>query len=357
MTTLDRIMERFIEEIHLTTVYEKLIALLITALASFILSVLFFLLLKVIIKQAFKESAGIISENVRIAFYFLFIVSSLNLIFPLLEFTHKSALLVGKILYIAFVAAFSFVLIRMTFFIKALIYERSRINNSDSLSSRKIQTQVEFLQKIAVIFIILIAISVVLMSFKEVRELGTSILASAGIAGLVVGLAAQKSISNLLAGFQIAFTQPIRIDDVVVVENERGRVEEITLTYVIVQLIDLRRMVLPISYFIEKPFENWTRVSPELLSHFFLYVDYTFPVDELRKELIRILSESPLWDKKVGLIHVTDASEKSVQLRILMSAPNSSVGFELSCQVREHLIAFIQQNHSISLPRTRGENI
>jgi len=343
-------MERFIEEIHLTTVYEKLIALLITALASFILSVLFFLLLKVIIKQAFKESAGIISENVRIAFYFLFIVSSLNLIFPLLEFTHKSALLVGKILYIAFVAAFSFVLIRMTFFIKALIYERSRINNSDSLSSRKIQTQVEFLQKIAVI-------SVVLMSFKEVRELGTSILASAGIAGLVVGLAAQKSISNLLAGFQIAFTQPIRIDDVVVVENERGRVEEITLTYVIVQLIDLRRMVLPISYFIEKPFENWTRVSPELLSHFFLYVDYTFPVDELRKELIRILSESPLWDKKVGLIHVTDASEKSVQLRILMSAPNSSVGFELSCQVREHLIAFIQQNHSISLPRTRGENI
>ncbi len=350
-------MESFTSQFYFATIYTKLLALVVTAMASFILAALIFILLRVIMKQTFKDSAGIISENFRFAFYFLFVVSSLNLVFPLLEFTHTSALLIGKALYIAFVAAFAYVLIRMTFFVKALIYSRSGLNNSDALSRRKIRTQVEFLQKIAAIFIVLIAISVVLMSFEEVRELGTSILASAGIAGLVVGLAAQKSISNLLAGFQIAFTQPIRIDDVVVVENERGTIEEITLTYVIVQLIDLRRLVLPISYFIDKPFENWTRVSPELLSHFNLYVDFTFPVDELRKELMRLLSQSPLWDKKVSLIHVTDATDRSMQLRVLFSAPNSAVGFELSCKLREQLITYVQQNYPQCLPRAREENL
>lgn len=346
-------MENFFNELHFSNIYTKLLTLLVTAMASFILAMLVFLLVRIVVQRTVKGTAGMVSENFRLAFYFLFVVSSLNLVYPLLEFTHKSAWIVSKILYIAFVAAFSYVLIRITFFVKALIYLRASLNNTDALSRRKIRTQVEFLQKLAVVFIVLIAVSVVLMSFKEVRELGTSILASAGIAGLVVGLAAQKSISNLLAGFQIAFTQPIRIDDIVVVEKERGRIEEITLTYVVVQLIDLRRMVLPISYFIENPFENWTRVSPELLSHFHLYVDYSFPVEELRKELMRLLSQSTLWDKKMALVQVTDSTDKSVQLRILVSTPNSSIGFELTCILREQLIAFINQNHSNHLPRAR----
>jgi small-conductance mechanosensitive channel len=194
------------------------------------------------------------------------------------------------------------------------------------------------------------------MSFSRVRELGTSLLASAGIAGLIIGLAAQKSIANLLAGFQIAFTQPIRIDDVVVVENEWGRIEEITLTYVVVVIWDSRRLVLPISYFIEKPFQNWTRVSSDILGSVMIHADYSVPVDELRKELTRILNEEgkKYWDGKVNSIQVTEATEKTIQIRALVSSVNSGSAWDLRCLVREKLIAFIQKNYPSSLPRIRA---
>jgi hypothetical protein len=198
------------------------------------------------------------------------------------------------------------------------------------------------------------ALASMLMVFDSVRQFGASILASAGIAGIVVGFAAQRSIATLLAGFQIALTQPIRVDDVVIVENEFGRVEEITLTYVVVRVWDLRRLVVPISYFIEQPFQNWTRSSADILGTVFLYVDYGVPLDSLRAELTRVLKASRFWDGKVNVLQVTDAKEHTLELRALASAADASLAWDLRCEIREQLVGFIQRTYPESLPRFRA---
>ena len=201
----------------------------------------------------------------------------------------------------------------------------------------------------------ILALAAILMTFDKVRQLGASILASAGIAGIIVGLAAQRSIATLLAGIQIALTQPIRIDDVVIVENEWGRIEEITLTYVVVRIWDLRRLIVPITYFIEKPFQNWTRISADLLGTVFLYTDYTVPIQAVREELRRILEGSEKWDRRVCVLQVTDTTERTVQLRALVSAADSSKAWDLRCEVREKLVDFLQKNYPHALPRVRAE--
>ncbi|HEY1764584.1 MAG TPA: mechanosensitive ion channel family protein [Opitutaceae bacterium] len=234
------------------------------------------------------------------------------------------------------------------------IHTEYRFDVADNLSNRKIHTQVGILKKIFVTLVVLICLACMLTVFEPVRALGKSILASAGVAGIVLGIAAQKSLGTLLAGIQIAFSQPIRLDDVVIVEGEWGRIEEITLTYVVVAIWDLRRMVLPITYFIEKPFQNWTRSNAALLGTVFLYLDYTAPIAELRAELDRILEKSTLWDKKVKGLQVTDAKDNVIEVRILVSATNSGAAFDLRCEVREKLIAFIQQAAPGALPRSRG---
>jgi small-conductance mechanosensitive channel len=193
------------------------------------------------------------------------------------------------------------------------------------------------------------------MNFDKVRQLGTTILASAGIVGIVLGFASQRSIALLFAGFQVALTQPIRIDDVVIVENEWGRIEEITLTYVVVRIWDKRRLVVPISYFIEKPFQNWTRVSADLLGTVYLYCDYTVPVQAIREELQRILEGSEEWDKEVCSVQVTDATERTMAVRALMSSADASLLWTLRCRVREQLIDFIRREFPESLPRFRAE--
>jgi small-conductance mechanosensitive channel len=193
-----------------------------------------------------------------------------------------------------------------------------------------------------------------LMVFQPVRQLGTAMIASAGVAGIVIGFAAQKSLGTLLAGFQIAMTQPIRIDDVVIVEGGWGKIEEITLTYVVVRIWDLRRLVVPITYFIEKPFQNWTRTSADILGTVMLQVDYTIPVDAVRQELTRILEESPNWDRKVNGLQVTEAKEKTLELRALMSSSDASKSWDLRCEVREKLVAFIQEHYPASLPLVRA---
>jgi len=228
-----------------------------------------------------------------------------------------------------------------------------RVDVADNLATRKIQTQVRILRKIAVVVILLVTVACMLTVFDSVRSLGRSILASAGVAGIVIGIAAQKSLGTFLAGIQIAFTQPRRIDDVVIVEGEWGRIEEITLTYVVVAIWDLRRMVLPITYFLEKPFQNWTRASSALLGTVFLYLDYTAPVDAIRAELDRVLAASPRWDRKVKGLQVTDAKDRTIELRILASAANSSLQFDLRCEIREKLVAFLQREHPGCLPRLR----
>jgi small-conductance mechanosensitive channel len=235
-----------------------------------------------------------------------------------------------------------------------LVLGRYRIDVADNREARAVYTQVMVLKKIANVVISIFAIASMLMVFDSVRQFGTAIIASAGVAGIIIGFAAQKSIATLLAGFQIALTQPIRIDDVVIVENEWGRIEEITLTYVVVRIWDLRRLVLPITYFIEQPFQNWTRTSADILGTVFLYVDYNVPLDALRAELTRLLEATPLWDRKVNVLQVTDAKERTLELRALASARDAGTAWDLRCYLRENLIAFIQKNYPDSLPRTRA---
>jgi len=229
------------------------------------------------------------------------------------------------------------------------------ITAADNLHARKVYTQIHVISKVVYAIIGLFTIASVLMLFEEVRRLGTSILASAGVVGIILGFAAQKTISNLFAGFQLALTQPIRLDDVVIVEGEWGRVEEITLTYVIIHIWDDRRLVVPLSYFIEKPFQNWTRASAQLLGSVFVWVDYSLPLDEIRKALKEIIETHPLWDKRFWNLQVTDATEKTMQLRVLATSADSSKSWDLRCDIREKLIAYIQQQHPQSLPQFRAE--
>src|SRR5690606_12077333 len=215
-------------------------------------------------------------------------------------------------------------------------------NKSDNLKERKLRTQLEFIRKLLVAVIVLITVAIILLSFESMRKIGAGLLTGVGIGGIIVGFAAQKSLGNLLAGFQIAFTQPIRIDDVLVVEGEWGRIEEITLTYVVVNIWDKRRLILPVQSFIDKPCQDGQRTSAEILASVFIHTDFSVPVSAIRAELTRLLKANELWDQKVNVVHVTNAKEQSMEIRALMSCRNSGDAWELQCYVREKLIAFVQ---------------
>lgn len=261
----------------------------------------------------------------------------------------------GKSLSILLIVAVAWLLIRLARVLEDWVLARFDMGASDNLRARKIVTQLDIIRKILVFLIVVLALAAVLMSFEGFRQLGAGLLASAGLAGLVIGFAAQRTLSNVLAGIQIALSQPIRIDDVVVVENEWGRIEEIALTYVVVKIWDLRRLVLPISYFIEKPFQNWTRTSAEILGTVFLHLDYSVPVEPLREELHRLLKASTLWDGKVWVLQMTDAGPRTIEVRALMSAVDSPSAFDLRCQIREQLITWVQRHYPHALPRVRAE--
>ena len=243
--------------------------------------------------------------------------------------------------------------IRLVYVVEGIILHHYEVNVRDNLRARQVYTQVTILRRIAIVFIIILAIGGFALSFETFRKLGTGLLASAGIIGLVIGFAAQKILGNLLAGIQIAITQPIRLDDVVIVENEWGRIEEITLTYVVVRIWDLRRLVLPISYFIEKPFQNWTRVSADILGTVYLYLDYTIPVEEIRTKLTEILESSNKWNREVNSVQVTNTTEKTVEVRALMSAGDASLAWDLRCEVREKLINHLKESFPETFPLTR----
>lgn len=239
--------------------------------------------------------------------------------------------------------------------LKKLLLLKFDINKPDNLKSRIVYTQYNILQKIIAFVVIIVAISLILMLFESVRKIGISLFASAGIAGIIIGLAAQKVIATILAGLQIAITQPIRLDDVVIVENEWGWIEEINLTFIVVRIWDKRRLVLPSTYFIEKPFQNWTRTTSELMGTVFIYTDYQVPIEVLREELTRLLRENTLWDQKTNFLHVTDTKQTTIELRALISARNSSDLWDLRAHIREKLVEFIRKNYPESLPRTRIE--
>jgi len=232
---------------------------------------------------------------------------------------------------------------------------RFRLDIPDNLLARKHITQVRVLMRVLDVVIVLVTVGFALMTFDAVRQFGVTLFASAGVAGIIAGLAARPVLSNFLAGVQLAVAQPIRIDDAVIVENESGNVEEITFSYVVLRLWDLRRMIVPLSYFIEKPFQNWTRTGGELIGTVFLYVDHAAPVDAIRQKLAEIVSQSKLWNGKAVGLQVTDATETAVQLRALVSANDASAVWDLRCEVREKLIEYLQREHPEALPRRRYE--
>ncbi len=251
------------------------------------------------------------------------------------------------------ILAFAWFIIQVIRRIKTIFLNRFDISLEDNLKSRKLHTQINILEKVLVFIIVLSTIGLILLSFENIRKIGIGIFASAGLAGIIIGISAQKVVGTLLAGIQIAITQPFRIDDAVLVENEWGWIEEINLTYVVVKLWDQRRLVLPSTYFLEKPFQNWTRNNADIIGSVFLYTDYTIPFDALRKELTSLLTKSDLWDQKVNVLQVTDSKENTLEIRILVSAKNSPTAWDLRVHIREKMIEFIQNNYPDSLPKTR----
>jgi len=222
--------------------------------------------------------------------------------------------------------------------------------------ARGIRTQVRVIRLVVDVVVIVIAGSLVLLQFEVVRSVGASLLASAGIAGIVVGLAAQKTIASILAGLQLSLTQPVRIGDTVIVEGEWGTVEEITLTYITVLVWDQRRLVVPITRFLDQPFQNWTKKNPELLGTIFFHADYRLPIDDARAALDRILDGNPKWDGRVKSVLVTDVTERTIQVRALISAKNAGDQWDLRCEVREKMVAWLRDHEGGTyLPRTRFE--
>ncbi|HTJ28221.1 MAG TPA: mechanosensitive ion channel domain-containing protein [Candidatus Limnocylindria bacterium] len=237
-----------------------------------------------------------------------------------------------------------------------IIVARHRIDVEDNLLARQLGTRVDILARTATILVVIVAAATMLMTFPSIRTIGTTLLASAGAAGIVVGLAARPLFENLFAGIQLAMTQPIRLDDVVVVQGYWGRIEEIHSTYVVIQVWDLRRLVVPLAWFINNPFENWTRRTANLLGEVYFFADWTLDVEALRAEVPKILARTKLWDGRVQNCQMTDATAQAIQLRVLVSARNSGDLWDLRCFAREGIIAYLRDHQPHALPQVRFDS-
>lgn len=330
-----------------------LILLIASAIIGLVVRLIFFGVLSFVSKRSNRKTIKSLKSRFN---------SSLFMFVPLLfmhAFLRKTGIpddwiqVIKPILNSLIIASIAVVTIRLLFFVQDLLFLRFDIKKEDNVRERQIITQIIFLRKMAMFVLILLAVCVILLQFEGVRKYGSTILTSAGIAGVILGLAAQKTIGNLLAGIQIAFTQPIKIDDNVVVEGEWGWIEEINLTYVVVKIWDKRRLILPITYFTEQTYQNWTRNSSDILGTVFLYMDYTIPIEEVRKQFVKILESTPLWDKEAQVLQIVDSTERSMNIRLLMSARNAPQAWDLRCYVREKMIVYIQENYPEALPKSR----
>jgi small-conductance mechanosensitive channel len=261
----------------------------------------------------------------------------------------RHALGIGLLLCIVWLA------VRAVRAIEARVLREHPVDVADNLRARKVQTQAKVISGVVQGAIVLVGVALALMTVPGIRQIGATLLASAGVVGLVAGFAAKPVFGNLIAGLQLALAQPIRLDDVVIVQGEWGRIEEINATCVVVRIWDERRMVVPLQWFIENPFENWTRTTAQLLGTAFLWLDYRTPMDEVREALQRICDTGPRWDGRVCVAQVTDAAETTLQVRLLVSARNSGDLFDLRCAVRERMVAWLRHAHPDALPVQRVE--
>jgi len=301
------------------------------------------------------DLAPAIGARLRLPLLLLFPTLVLAASLPFAGLPDRAVRVVADVDRVVAMLAAAWVVLRVLTIGEDVLLARYRVDVDDNLKARKVHTQIRYMRRIASVVVVVIAVGAVLLTFEEIQQLGTTLLTTAGVAGVIVGFAAQKTLATVIAGLQIAFTQPIRLGDAVIVENEWGWIEEITLTYVVVKLWDWRRLVVPIGYFLDNVFQNWTRSSSRMIGSVFLYLDYRFPVAAMRDELSTILRESDLWDGGVEVVQVTDCTERTMQLRVLVSATSSPRLWDLRCLVRERLVAFVQESYPQMLPRFRAE--
>jgi len=325
---------------------------------AFCVFILLYWLVLIILRKLGKDHKHLFPKRVmkRVGFPIILIFTAFTVrmsSFRQLIGFENEAYLFRKSSTLLFIFAVTWLIIGILKVIKQIVISNYDVQSENNLKARKVYTQFNILERIVIFVVIILSIGLMLMSFDDIREIGVSIFASAGVAGIIIGLSAQKLIGTILAGIQIAIAQPIKIDDVVIVEGEWGKIEEITLTYVVVQIWDKRRLIVPTPYFIEKPFQNWTKTTSEILGTVFLYTDYDVPFDELRKELTRALESCDLWDKEVNILQVTDSRANCVEIRALMSAKDSPTAFDLRVYVRERLITFLQKNYPNSIVHNR----
>lgn len=280
-------------------------------------------------------------------------LAAVALVLPLAPLDDAFRTPLTRLFVVAFIALIGWISIRIVDMSAARYLQNFR-DVTENFVARKHVTQIRVFKRVTDTIIVIITVSAALMTFDSVRQYGVSLFASAGAAGIIVGLAARPLLSNLIAGLQIAITQPIRIEDAVIIENEWGWVEDIAATYVVIRLWDWRRMVVPLSYFIEKPFQNWTRDTASLIGVIALHVDYRADVPRIRRWLEGAVKESKLWDGAVVNLQVIDADSRTIELRALVSARNAPQSWDLRCEIREKLIAFIRDEMPEALPRERA---
>ncbi|HZO48154.1 MAG TPA: mechanosensitive ion channel domain-containing protein [Xanthobacteraceae bacterium] len=330
------------------------VILAIAVVLALLLHSAVFKLLQRIVRRRHPFVVGVLTGTWRLG-QIGFVVAALFIALPVAPFDRETTTVLAYVLLIAAIVLIGCTVITATHVMADLYLLRFRLDVADNLLARKHVTQIRVLRRVVDTLLIIVTIGAVLMTFEPVRQYGVSLFASAGVAGLVVGFAARPVLSNLIAGIQLAMTQPIRIDDAVLVENEFGNVEEITATYVVLRLWDLRRMIVPLTYFIEKPFQNWSRESTSLIGTVLLKADYTTPVERVRAKAEEIVKASPLWDGNLIKLQVTDSDAETMELRVIVTARSAGDAFDLRCELREKLIAYLQAELPGALPRRRQE--
>ena len=330
------------------------ILLLMAVIAGVLVDVIITQVIRLVVRQRPSQTLALLKRYARWPFW-LFMPSLFFLLATNIQserFTRQH-FITDKMAEILFVITTTWLVVQLLKIAELRLIRQYDTNNDEKLAQRKFVTQVRFFRRSIAIVVLIIGTSLVLISFQGSRKVGLSVLTSAGVVSVVIGFAAQKTLANLLAGVQIAFNQQIRLNDAVVVEKEWGRIEEINLTSVIVRLWDRRRLILPITYFVEKPFENWTRSDASIIGSIILYLDYNVPVDKLREKAQKLAEADPLWTGESFAVQVIDTLPTCIQVRILVSAPDSPSAFDLRCHMREQLIAFIRDEYPRGLPQSR----
>ncbi|SHI51107.1 Small-conductance mechanosensitive channel [Palleronia salina] len=340
--------------LHLTDGVSALIVLSLAACAALLLHALLYRVLLARIEKRFGMTRSLL-RRARRPLSVAFVLASLIFTVPRTNLDRQVEDVIEHAALVLLIVLVGWLLIVLTNHFADRSTRRFNLDVDDNLGARKHVTQLRLLKRTTNIIIVLVTAGAALLTFEGVREYGVSLFASAGAAGLVLGLAARPVLTNLIAGIQIAITQPIRLEDVVIVEGEWGWVEEIFATFVVVRVWDRRRMVVPLSYFIEQPFQNWTRESAQVIGAVTWNLDYTVPVQRMRDKLNEFLEESSLWDHDVANLQVVETGEKSVKIRALMTARTSPRVWDLRCEVREKMLEWLRDAYPQALPRMRGE--